>query len=118
MEEFTMSTWNNITSSGVAKRTLGIAEEFREFILRGNVVDLAVGIVIGAAFTTVINGFVNDIISPLIPTSPSGLAGLTIHFPPYSKGIFIGAFINAVISFLIVALIIFFFVVKPVNALT
>jgi len=112
-----METWNNVTSSGVGKRALGTLNDFKTFILRGNVVDLAVGIVIGAAFTTVINGFVNDIISPLIPTSPSGLAGLVIHFPPYSKGIFIGAFINAVISFLIVAAIVFFFVVKPVNAL-
>src|SRR5215472_5395666 len=112
-----MAFWNNPTVSGAEKRAGGLLKEFRDFILRGNVVDLAVGIVIGAAFTTVVNGFVNDIISPLIPTSPSGLAGLTILFPPYSKGIAIGAFINAVISFLIVALIVFFFVVKPVNAL-
>ncbi len=111
-----MAFWNNPTVSGAEKRAGGLLKEFREFILRGNVVDLAVGIVIGAAFTTVVSGFVNDIINPLIPTSPSGLAGLVIHLP-YSKGIAIGAFINAVISFLIVALIVYFFVVKPVNAL-
>jgi large conductance mechanosensitive channel len=111
-----MAFWNNPTVSGAEKRAGGLLKEFREFILRGNVVDLAVGIVIGAAFTSVVSGFVNDIINPLIPTSPSGLAGLVIHLP-YSKGIAIGAFINAVISFLIVALIVYFFVVKPVNAL-
>jgi large conductance mechanosensitive channel len=115
-EEFTMRTWNNITSSSVAKRTLSIAEEFREFILRGNVVDLAVGIVIGVAFTGVVNAFVTDFINPLIPTGNNGLAGWKIPIP-YSNGLLLGAFINSVISFLIIALIVFFFVVKPVNAL-
>jgi large conductance mechanosensitive channel len=112
-----MDTWNNVTSSGVGKRALGTLNDFKTFILRGNVVDLAVGIVIGAAFTSVVNGFVSDFINPLIPTSNNGLAGWTIPIP-YTKGILIGAFINSVISFLIVALIVYFFVVKPVNALT
>ena len=112
-----METWNNVTSSGVGKRALGTLNDFKTFILRGNVVDLAVGIVIGAAFTGVVNAFVTDFINPLIPTSNNGLAGWKINIP-YSNGLLLGAFINSVISFLIVALIVYFLVVKPVNALT
>lgn len=105
-----------------AKDTLG---GFKTFILRGNVVDLAIGIVIGAAFTSVVNAVVGDIITPLIPASGHSLSGLTWH-PPYagidpSTGkpiqVNFGALINAIISFLIVALVLYFFVVRPVNAL-
>lgn len=96
------------------RSTLG---DFGKFILRGNVVDLAVGIVIGAAFTAVVNSFVNNIITPLIPVGRNSLAGIVIGLP-YGKGIQLGTFIEAIISFLIVAAIIYFFVVKPVNALT
>ena len=98
-----------------ATKTLG---GFRTFILRGNVVDLAVGIVIGAAFTTVINAFVSGIITPLIPVSKNQSLA-TVSIPIYSGGrLLVGAFLNAVISFLIVAAIIYFFIVLPVNALT
>ncbi len=94
--------------------TLG---DFRKFILRGNVVDLAVGIVIGAAFTAVINALVADLITPLI-----GLVGIpdfsnlaqTVNHNTFKWG----AVINAVISFLITAAVVYFLVVKPVNALT
>jgi large conductance mechanosensitive channel len=99
---------------GGAKKTLG---GFRTFILRGNVVDLAVGIVIGAAFTTLITGLVKDLITPLI-----GLFG-GFDFSTWKyivrKSVFApGDFINSLISFLIVAAVIYFFVVQPVNALT
>jgi large conductance mechanosensitive channel len=95
---------------------MGIAEEFRAFILRGNVVDLAVGIVIGAAFSGVVNSLVKDLITPLI-----GIFG-NYNFPDLKFGVgksifLVGDFINAIIAFLILALVIFFFVVKPVNAL-
>jgi large conductance mechanosensitive channel len=92
---------------------------FRTFILRGNVVDLAVGIVIGAAFTSVVNGLVNDIITPLIPVSnKNSLADWTVGIPnTYIQNIHIGAFINAIISFLIVAAVLYFFIVRPVGAL-
>jgi large conductance mechanosensitive channel len=91
-------------------------DEFKTFILRGNVVDLAVGIVIGVAFTAVVTAFVADFITPLI-----GVFGkidfsslvVTVNNSKFQ----IGAFINALISFLIVALVIFFLVVKPMNAL-
>ncbi len=90
--------------------------DFRKFILRGNVVDLAVGIVIGAAFTAVVTAVVADLITPLI-----GLVGIP-NFSEYSvtvaKNTFKwGAVINAVISFLITAAVVYFLVVKPVNAL-
>ena len=97
---------------------MGIVDEFKTFILRGNVVDLAVGIVIGAAFSGVVQALVKDIITPLIPAhSNSGLSGYTLHIPVIGTQLFVGEFINSIISFLILALVIFFFVVKPVNAL-
>lgn len=104
-----------------AKDTLG---GFKAFILRGNVVDLAIGIVIGAAFTSVVNSLVGNVITPLIPVPGHSLSGLTWH-PPYAgndaKGnpvvVDIGAFINAIISFLIVAIVLYFFIVRPVAAL-
>jgi large conductance mechanosensitive channel len=98
-----------------AKDTLG---GFRTFILRGNVVDLAIGIVIGAAFTSVVNGFVSGIITPLIPVSKNGgLSTYVLDIPHTYIKLGIGTFINAVISFLIVAFILYFFVVRPVNTL-
>jgi large conductance mechanosensitive channel len=109
------------TARNFGKRGLRIGVDelggFRKFILRGNVVDLAVGIVIGAAFTSVVSGFVKDIITPLIPTSGNqNLATLVI--PIYGGGkLLVGDFINAIISFLIVAAIVYFFVVRPVTAL-
>jgi len=110
-----MALWNNPTVTGTEKRVGGWLSGFKAFILRGNVVDLAVGIVIGAAFTAVVNGLVNDIITPLIPVPGGSFADWTVKLP---YGILkIGAFINAVITFLIIALVIYFFVVRPVNAL-
>jgi large conductance mechanosensitive channel len=118
MEGFTLETWNHITSSRAGKRAMSIVEEFKAFILRGNVVDLAVGIVIGAAFGGLVQALVKDIITPLIPAhSNSGLSGLELKIPIIGSMLFIGDFINTLISFLILALVIFFFVVKPVNAL-
>lgn len=90
---------------------------FQTFILRGNVVDLAVGVVMGAAFGTVVTALVKDLITPLIAAlvgkpdfSNLGFTVGTTHFP-------VGDFINAVISFLLVAAAIYFFVVLPVNTL-
>jgi large conductance mechanosensitive channel len=90
---------------------------FRDFILRGNVVDLAVGVVIGGAFGTIVTALVKDLITPLIAAvvgkpdfSAIGFDIDKTHFP-------IGDFINAVVAFLLVAAAIYFFVVVPVNAL-
>ena len=112
-----MAIRNNPTVSGVENRAKNWLGGFRAFILRGNVVDLAVGIVIGAAFTAVVNGLVSDIITPLIPVAGTSLSNLA-WTPPYTHTpVKYGAFINAIITFLIVALVIYFFVVRPVNAL-
>jgi large conductance mechanosensitive channel len=98
------------------KRFLRAMSDFRKFILRGNVVDLAVGIVIGTAFTGVVNSFVKDFITPLI-----GLAGVP-HFAEYTFGpatnpFHLGDFLNGVISFIIMAFVVFFLVVRPINTL-
>src|SRR5437764_5766234 len=98
------------------KATVGVLSGFKAFILRGNVVDLAVGIMIGVAFSGVVNALVTDVITPLIPAGNTSLGGLA--FKAYTgKQVLVGAFIEAVISFLILALVIYFFVVKPVNRL-
>jgi large conductance mechanosensitive channel len=97
---------------------MSTVDEFKTFILRGNVVDLAVGIVIGAAFSGLVQALVKDIITPLIPAhSKTGLSGFAPTIPVIGTQLLIGDFINTIISFLILALVIFFFVVKPVNAL-
>ena len=90
---------------------------FRDFLMRGNVVDLAVGIVIGAAFGTVVNALVKDMLTPLIAA--------IFRAPDFSKlvltingsGIMYGDFINAIIAFVIAAASVYFFVVMPMNKL-
>ena len=94
-------------------------KEFRKFILRGNVVDLAVGVVIGAAFNGVVQSFVKDLITPLV----SAIGGGKTQFKDYSFSLHhqtftYGDFLNTFISFLIVAAAVFFFVVQPINKLT
>ena len=90
--------------------------EFRDFILRGNVLDLAVGIVIGAAFTAIVNSLVTDLLTPLIGILFSAdFSSLTLTVR--DSTITYGNFLNALISFLLVAAALFFFVVKPMNAL-
>jgi large conductance mechanosensitive channel len=90
-----------------------VAGEFKTFILKGNVVDLAVGVVIGAAFGKVVDSVVKDLITPFI-----GIFGGQPDFSAVRVGpIGIGSFINALLAFLILAAVIFFLVVKPMNAL-
>ncbi|MCI9261548.1 MAG: large conductance mechanosensitive channel protein MscL, partial [Eggerthellaceae bacterium] len=85
--------------------------EFKEFINRGNVIDMAVGIIIGAAFTAIVTSLTDDIINPLIKLITGGngteVAGLTIPVPGTESGIDFGAFISAIINFLIVAWVVF-----------
>ena len=90
--------------------------EFRAFILRGNVVDLAVGIVIGAAFGAIVTSFVTYILSPLIGSiggTNFGRLMVTIN----GVDLVYGQVINAVISFVMIGAAVFFLVVKPINAL-
>ena len=92
-------------------------DEFKTFLLRGNLVDTAVGIVIGLAFAAVISSLVADLITPLIAAifGKPDFAGLSFTI---NKSVFrYGSFINALISFVLVAIVLFFVVVKPVNAL-
>lgn len=90
---------------------------FRDFVLRGNVVDLAVAVVIGAAFTGIVNSLVKDIINPLIAATVGqpNFSHLVAHV--HGGVITYGNFLNAVISFLIVAAAIYFGVVLPVSKL-
>ncbi len=99
--------------------TLG---DFKQFLLRGNVVDLAVGVVIGAAFNGVVQSIVKDIVTPLIGllVNVKGFGGFdsTITLPTGASQTFLwGDFITVAISFIITAAVVYFLVVKPINAL-
>jgi large conductance mechanosensitive channel len=92
-------------------------KEFREFILRGNVVELAVAVVIGAAFGAIVAALVADIVTPLIAAIGGKPDFSHLTFSINGSVFRYGHFLNAVISFLIIAAVIFFLVVKPLNAL-
>jgi large conductance mechanosensitive channel len=91
--------------------------EFKEFLLRGNLVDLAVAIVIGVAFTAVITAFVADIVTPLIAAIFGSPDFSNLSFTINGSRFAYGDFLNALLSFVIIALVLFLFVIKPVNAL-
>ena len=93
-------------------------KEFKKFILRGNVVDLAVGIAIGAAFTSVVNSLVKGFIDPLVAVFYGGQKLADSTFTINGKEFLYGDLINSIITFLIVAAVIFFIVVQPINKLT
>ena len=90
---------------------------FRDFIFRGNVVDLAVAVIIGAAFNAIVSSLVADVLNPLIAA--------TVGKPDFSKVIFyvgngqikVGDFLNATVSFLIVAVVVYLAIILPMNAL-
>ena len=94
-----------------------ILKEFRAFILRGNLVDLAIAVVIGAAFTAVVNALVRDLITPLIGAIFGEPDFATLSFTINGSQFAYGDFVNAALTFLIVAAVVFFLVVKPVNLL-
>ena len=93
------------------------ASDFKQFLLRGNVVDLAVGIVIGVAFAAVVQAAVSDLLTPLIAAIFGQPDFSRLSFTVNRSRFLYGHFLNALISFLIIAFVVFFFVVKPVNAL-
>jgi large conductance mechanosensitive channel len=95
---------------------MGLARDFKAFLMRGNVVDLAVGIAIGAAFVAVVNSLVADIITPIIAAIGGKQDFSSLHFTINDSVFRYGAFINSVIAFATVAAAIFFFVVVPYNA--
>jgi len=91
---------------------------FKKFILRGNVVDMAVGVVIGSAFATVVGAFTKDLLTPLIGAIVGKTGDFaTLGFKIRDSVFNVGDFINQIISFLLVAAAVYFFVVTPVNAL-
>jgi large conductance mechanosensitive channel len=90
---------------------------FKQFVLRGNVVDFAVGVVIGAAFGTVVSGFVKDLLTPLIAAVVGKPDFSAFKFTINGSQFLIGDFLNAAISFLLVAAAVYYMVVLPVNAL-
>lgn len=88
---------------------------FKEFIMRGNVVDLAVGLVVGSAFTNIVNSLVKDIITPFIGAIIKAPDFSGLNFTINSSKFMYGTFINNIISFLIVSASIYFFIVSPIN---
>ena len=88
---------------------------FRDFILRGNVIDLAVAVVIGGAFGKIVDALVKDLITPFIGAFGGQPDFSAIKFSINGSNFMIGDFINALISFLIIAAVIYFFVVTPMN---
>ena len=92
-------------------------KDFREFLLRGTLVDMAVGIVIGLAFGAVVTALVSDLITPLIAAIGGQSDFSTLSFKINGSKFLYGAFINSLISFVVIAAVVYFFVVKPVSAL-
>jgi large conductance mechanosensitive channel len=90
---------------------------FKQFILRGNVLDLAVAVVMGAAFGSLVTALVKDLLTPLIAAIIGKPDFSAIQFEINSSKFLIGDFINAVVSFLLIAAAVYYFVVLPVNAL-
>ena len=97
---------------------MSFMSEFKEFVSRGNVMDMAVGIIIGGAFTAIVTSLTNDIINPFLKLITGGagtdVAGLTIPVPGTENGIDFGAFISAIINFLIIAFVVFM-LIKAMN---
>jgi large conductance mechanosensitive channel len=91
---------------------------FKQFMLRGNVLDLAVAVVMGAAFTAVVTAFVKDLLTPLIAaiigTPDFSAIGVTVN----GSKLLVGDFMNALFAFLMVGVAVYFFIVLPVNAMT
>ncbi|HYZ30479.1 MAG TPA: large conductance mechanosensitive channel protein MscL [Thermoleophilaceae bacterium] len=92
-------------------------KEFRQFILRGNLVDLATAVVIGTAFTAVVNAVVKDLITPLIAALGGKPSFDALAFTINGSRFAYGDFLNALVTFLIVSAVVFFLVIKPVNVL-
>jgi large conductance mechanosensitive channel len=92
-------------------------KEFKEFLFRGNVIDLAVGVVIGSAFSSIVTAIVSDFLTPFI-SAVIRVPDFSGYFFAIGEGKFmVGHFINSLVSFILVAFSVFFFVIRPVNFL-
>src|SRR5262245_40021234 len=96
----------------------GMLSGFKQFIMRGNVVELAVAVVIGGAFGAVVTAFVKDLLTPLIAAVAGKPDFSAIAFTVNGSQFLIGEFLNALVSFLLIATAVYFFLVAPLNALT
>jgi len=94
-----------------------VLTDFREFILRGNLVDLAVAVVIGTAFTALVTSLVEDLVTPLLAAIGGEPDFSALSFTINGSEFRYGDFFNALVSFLIIAAVVFFLVIKPVNTL-
>jgi large conductance mechanosensitive channel len=92
-------------------------KDFKDFLLRGNLLDLAVAVVVGVAFTALINALVKDLITPLIAAIVGKQNFDNLYFTINGSRFSYGSFFNALLSFILIAAVIFFLVVKPVNHL-
>jgi len=92
-------------------------KDFKKFIVRGNTVDLAVAVVVGAAFGAIVSALVKDLITPLIAAVGGQPDFSKLQFSVNDSQFLYGDFLNAVITFLIIAAVVFFFIVQPVNKL-
>jgi large conductance mechanosensitive channel len=95
-----------------------LAKDFRAFLVRGNLVDMAVGIVIGIAFAALVSALVKDLITPIIAALAGKHDFSALSFAIHGSRFLYGDFINAVVAFVSIAAAVFFFVVKPVTVLT
>lgn len=95
---------------------MGLLRDFKTFLMRGNVVDLAVAVAVGAAFLAVVTAFVNDLITPIIAAVAGKADFSSLTFTVNDSEFRYGSFLNALISFVTIAAAVFFFVVVPYNA--
>ncbi|MGA3020481.1 MAG: large conductance mechanosensitive channel protein MscL [Candidatus Micrarchaeales archaeon] len=93
---------------------MSLAKEFKDFIMKGDVIDLAVAVIIGLAFNAVVTAFVTDIITPLIGI-PGHVDFTSLTYTINGSMFLVGPFINAIINFITIALVVFFFIVKPIS---
>jgi large conductance mechanosensitive channel len=96
---------------------MAMLKEFRDFVLRGNVVELAIAVVIGAAFGAVVTALVSSFITPLVAAIGGKPDFSALAFTINGSKFTYGVFLNALISFLIIAAVVFFLIVRPLNAL-
>ncbi len=120
--EFEISMWYNFLKlyrRGVflMKKGKGLISEFKAFVLRGNVIDLAVGVIIGGAFQAIVNSLVNDIVMPLVGIITGGIDFSSRVWQVGDATVTWGNFVTAVLNFLIMAVVIFAFI-KILNAIT
>jgi len=93
---------------------VSLAEEFKSFIMKGNVIDLAVAVVIGVAFNSVVNALVADIVTPLIGV-PGHFNFAALNYTVNGSVFAVGHFLNALVNFLTIALVVFLIIVKPMS---